>query len=778
MKRPVVYICLSLVLGILIAGYLNWIYSCVMISTLLIGYCFQRKKVSFIYLIILISFFCFGVFNTVRQEWPIKAIHQLMDFNEPIEALGTIQKVSYKSDRYQLTCLLSTITQSDQQINTKVKAIVYIKSDEPLRIEDTIHLQGKIQLFKKPTNPGGFDAFNYYRSQKTYLCIYTDQVEVIKNHEGIRKGFGDLRDSLEKRIHQIFPLTEAGIMNTLLLGSTDEIDSSTKKLYQVSGISHLLAISGLHVSVIGMGLFQLLKKWIKKEKTCAGIACCVLWAYCFLSGMSTSALRATLMITLMLFTYFFGEKYDIFTSLFLSGLLILCMNPHQLMEVGFLLSFCAVGGIIYVTPKLESQYNKNKNGLLSLLLITLGASLVTYPILVNFFYQVSVYSLLVNLLVVPTSSVLIGFGILALLSSLVSITLGNFLAGLVYFALKYIEMICTSVNFLPFHTLYIKKPIVFTIILYYVVLFLWLNLKKIRAAKLFMLGILAVFLLGIFWNEVSHHSELKITFLDVGQGDSSVIEYRNKVFLIDGGGDIQSKSEFNKGHYVVLPFLASQGVNHIDTIFISHSDFDHIYGIIEVVQEIPTDSIIISQPYELEQDELLLELLQIAEDQHIKIDYMSAGDRFYSHDLRLDCEYPESNTVYYSNNNDKSMVLKLQYKDFSVLFTGDIEATGEATIDALETLRSDVIKVPHHGSNTSSTDRFVDAVNPQVAIFSYGQYNLFGHPSQEVVARYADHKVADYHIANEGAVILLTKGKTFTVEGFSSKRKEKYPCNN
>lgn len=778
MKRPVVYCCLSLVLGILIAGYLSWFFTVVLLALLMILYCYYMKKQHWSYLLILIMFCAFGFFNTSRVDFQIDKLNHLMNFNESVEVFGTIQKIELKEDQYQLTCLLNKISQAGHRWRTKVKVIVYMKSKEVLRIEDTIHLQGSIQCFKKPTNPGGFDAYQYYRSQKTYYCIYGDQIEIIKSHNGIRRGLDNLRNALEEQIIQIFPATEAGIMNTLLLGSKNELDSSTKKLYQVSGISHLLAISGLHVSVIGMGLFQLLKKCLRKEKTSALIACCVLWAYCLLSGMSTSALRSTLMITLMLFTYLFGEKYDIITSLFLSGLLILSLNPYQLMDVGFLLSFCAVGGIVFVTPELEIRYNQNKNGLMSLLFVTLGASLLTYPILVNFFYQVSLYSLFVNLIVVPTSSVIIGFGILALLSSVVSTLIGRFLAGMVYFVLKYIEMICYSVTFLPLHTIYLKKPELITILLYYVGLYLWLKLKKIRIAKLLLMGMLAVFLTGICLSTILHHKELRITFLDVGQGDASIIEYRNQVFLIDGGGDIQSKAEFNKGHYVVLPALASKGVNHIEAIFISHSDFDHIYGIIEVIKEIPTELVILPEPYVQEQDELLQTLLEILKEEHIQIKYMSSGDKFYMHDLSFSCVYPEADTIYYPNNNAKSMVLKLIYKDFSVLFTGDIEEQGEKTIDALVTLDSDVIKVPHHGSKTSSSKGFIEAVSPLVAIFSYGQHNPFGHPSKEVVERYLDLKIDNYHVVDEGAILIKTTGKMFTVKGFYSKREEKYSCNN
>lgn len=778
MKRPVVYVCLSTILGILIAGYINWVISLLLLLLSVVFFCMRRTEQHWKLIIILLIFCVFGYVNTARIDWNVDRIVRFMNFEETIEAVGTIQTIKYENDRYVLTCLIQEISQNHHKIKGSVKAIVYVKSNEVLKIDDTLTLTGKLQGLKKPTNPGGFDTYRYHYSKKVYFNLYAERIHILKSNYGVRRFFGNIRAHLMHGTNKIFPSTEAGIMNTLLLGSKEDLDTSIKKLYQVSGISHLLAISGLHVSVIGMGIFQLLKKLIKKDRVCATIACFVLWMYCFLSGVSTSVLRSTIMLTLMLLTYFFGEKYDIFSSLFLSGLIILCLNPYQLLDVGFLLSFSAVGGIITITPALEARYNQNKNGLLSLLFVTIGASLFTYPILANFFYQISAYAIIINLIVVPSAAVLIGFGILALLISLISTFMGNIFAGIVYFVLNYIEMICSFTMWLPLHTIAIRKPILLAILIYYLALVLWVNIKKVRYARLLLHLIIVIFFIGVCSSQIIHHDELRITFLDVGQGDSSVIEYRNKVYLIDGGGDMKSTSEFNKGHYVVIPYLSSRGINHIDGIFISHSDFDHIYGIIEVIREMPIDFIVLPEPYVKEQDELIQELLSLANEKEIKVHYFNTGYRFDNQELSLFCVYPGAEKLYYPNNNAKSMVLKLTYKKFSALFTGDIEEQQEQEIIHLSNLRSDVIKVPHHGSGSSSSVGFIETVEPQLAVFSYGLYNSFGHPSQSVVERYMEQNTESFHIAMEGAVIITTKGHTFKAEGFYSNRKETYLCNN
>ncbi len=767
MKRPTIYACLSLVLGILIAVTREWNYSAWVILLIFLLYIFYKKK-HWSHLVLFMVFCSLGYFNTERMNGKMEQLTPHFENTEAVEVAGIIRNIKRNEDQYQLTCMLK---------ESQVKAIVYFKSDMALNVDDTILVVGYVRRLKKPTNPGGFDASTYYLGRKTYLCIYSDSVKVIKSHWGVRRIFSNIRERLEKQIHSLFPLKEAGIINTLLLGSKNDLDTGTKKLYQVSGISHLLAISGLHVSIIGMSLFRFLEKYIKKRRTSALIACVVLWSYCFLSGMSTSALRATLMLTLMLSTHFFGEKYDVVTSLFLSGLLILSLNPYQLMDVGFLLSFCAVGGIVYATPEFERRYNQNQKGVKTLIFMTLGASMFTYPILIYFFYQVSVYGLLVNLIVVPTSSILIGFGILSLFVSMISTGLGRFLAGIVYFVLKYIEMICSGVVFLPLSIIYLKKPQIITILIYYGVLYLWLNSKRMKNAQVLMAVVLGVFVLATFIDGLLHHEELKITMLDVGQGDASVIAFKDQVFLIDGGGEINSTSEFNKGHYVVLPYLASQGISHLDGIFISHSDFDHIYGIIEVIQEMPTELIVISESYLEEKDELLIHLIEIAQEKKIQLVYFGQGDRLNSHELFFECISPPNEVGYYPNNNAKSMVIKLTYRSFDMLFTGDLEAHGESKLD-IKDLPSEILKVPHHGSKTSSSSAFIEAVAPQVALFSYGENNYFGHPHTQVVERYHTNDVDDYHVAEEGALIILTEGETFTIEGFYSKRKEFYSCNN
>ncbi|MBC7959919.1 MAG: hypothetical protein H7X94_08630, partial [Vallitaleaceae bacterium] len=220
------------------------------------------------------------------------------------------------------------------------------------------------------------------------------------------------------------------------------------------------------------------------------------------------------------------------------------------------------------------------------------------------------------------------------------------------------------------------------------------------------------------------------------------------------------------------------GIGKIDGIFVSHSDFDHIYGIIEVIKEIPTEFIVLSEAYVDDTDALTKELLDIAKEKGIAIYYFRNGFSLHEGALVIECVYPKAEALFYKDNNGKSLVLKLSYKDFTALLMGDLEKEQEAELCDNSSIHADLVKVPHHGSKTSSSDLFVSSVAPKVAVLSYGLHNQFGHPSAAVVSRYRENNCEDIHIALEGAVIVTTKGKNFQVEGYLSKRKEIYSCSN
>ncbi|PKM96218.1 MAG: DNA internalization-related competence protein ComEC/Rec2 [Firmicutes bacterium HGW-Firmicutes-1] len=772
MKRPAIVIFICFAAGSLMRIYFDWFYVVMLLFAIIVCVCLMTKVQQWKFLAIFSMICLVGYFNSGRVNCLIQKIDKSIDYNKPIEATAEIKEIEFESNK--MICKLSKISQGNYKVNTGIKVIIYGKNIEPYKVGDRIQVMGNMQSFLQKTNPGAFDARQYYYADKIYFTVYASNIKLLNRGKyDADRILNNFRVRLESQVNKLFPSNEASIMNTMLLGSKGILNDSTKELYQVAGISHLLAISGLHVSIIGMGLFQLLKNFIKSQRTCGIICIVILWLYCVLTGGSTSTLRATIMLTLMLLTIFFNESYEAVSALFIAGTMIVVVNPYQLLDVGFLLSFAAVYGILSLTPILNTRYNSNNNMLINMLFVTLGASLFTYPILAWFFYKLSIYSIIVNLFIVPVSTILIAFGILAILVSFIWLPAGEIVGGIVYFALKYIEMCCEGVMKLPLNTLTIGKPSILMIFYYYV--FVCVRQKKVM--------VVIVLLCTIFIGTTSLNQigRLKATFLDVGQGDSAVIQYSSKVFIVDGGGKLsisKNSTTNNTGIYVLIPYLESEGINHIDGIFISHSDFDHIYGIIEVIKEIKTDFIVLPKPYEQEQDDLTKTLLTCANDKGIEVYYFSEGYKYKHKGFHIECIYPKISEANYKNNNEKSLVLNVRYKDFNVLFTGDIEEPQEDIIQSHEGVEADIIKVPHHGSETSSTHGFLERVDPTVAIFSYGKHNIYGHPAVEVVKRYKLLGIDEYHISNEGAVIITTKGETYLVETYFTKRKVKYICNN
>lgn len=790
MKRPAIFLSICYIAGVLTKLYVNQFMAMIgIIATLIILYDrinakYWRRMIIFIFL------FFFGYLNMTRVIHYINPMDD-SDVKQSYEVVGVVTEID--QDKNKIVCK-----------DSHIKTLVYCQSVGLIQVGDRVKAQGMMKGFLGPTNPGGFNAPNYYYAQGIYDSLYCKNVEIIhKPNFSLLRFFHHIKVKLERQLFRVLPEQEASILSTMLLGT--HLDQDIKAIYQLAGISHLLAISGLHITIIGMGFFHIIKKVIKNLKIAICLSIFLLINYNILTGCSASTIRASIMLGLMLLTIFFKESYDSISALFLSALGMLIINPYQILDIGFLLSFSAVGGILWLTPLLNQRYNPNKSTILKGLFVSLGATLTTLPIVSWYFFVIPLYALLVNLLVVPVTSIIIGMTILAISLSFLNTTFSHLIGGTVFYSLKFIESCCLIVSRLPLHSIPIGKMSFFEVILFYMFLYIltaehipkmfsmraficfrhyfsrlsfcrscWLNIKGLCIL------ILCIYL--IFKN-ILPYNQMKIIFLDVGQGDGTVIEYRSKVFLIDGGGEVKtSKSKSNDkntGTYVVLPYLASQGINHINGIFISHSDFDHIYGIIEVIQEIKTDFIVLSNVYEhTPSDSLIQELKEIANQKGIKLVYFSEGDHYIYHDLNIYCLYPYDTSAYNLNNNGNSLVLRLDFKQFNVLFTGDIEIEQEHSLTNNKQTFIEVMKVPHHGSETSSSEIFLEKFLPDIAVFSYGKSNKFGHPSVSVVKRYQNLAVIDYHIAREGAVIIKTNGQNYTVHTYSSHRKDKYICNN
>lgn len=685
------------------------------------------------------------------------------------EMTCTVRGEVKKYERKETSCYVylehNILTVRSEQYFPKLIIVKYT-GEVPFFVGDTIVAEGNLELFPTATNPGQFDTRAYYHARNVDVCVSSEEVMVEEHHEGLRFWVDQWKQKMAASLEALAP-EHSGILFSMLLGDKSMLDADTKVLYQMSGISHILAISGLHLSLLGMGLYRLLLKAGANHVGAGGVALVFLFCYGILTGESVSVLRALLMFSLQIGARLLGRTYDLLSALSLAALLILLEYPGYLYDSSFLLSFGALvglGGVLPVftggRPRLskdstvkERLGNHIKGGLLS------GGILwiVTLPIVLTFFFEVSVYGVLLNLFVIPTMGIILIMGGMGGILGMFWVPLGKVCIFPAVLLLRVYESLGKGIMRLPMASLILGKPQWWKVAVYYVVLGLFLLWYKKCLVKTVgwkrgmitgsVLGMLVVFL-GFHPNK-----GLTITALDVGQGDSLVISSGGGHFLIDGG----SSSVNEVGTYRIQPFLKSQGIGKIDTVFITHSDVDHMSGILELFELIGSHQTGIeigrcALPKWLKLSEEGKEIREMAAYAGIDVIYMEKGDELHFGEIQFHVLHPDKSD-YSENTNAGSLTLKLTYHNFSGLFAGDLCEEGEEAVKG-NVGKCDLLKVAHHGSKNSTDETFLEEICPDVSIISAGKNNRYGHPHRELIERLEKVNSSIHSTAEEGAVVI------------------------
>ena len=385
------------------------------------------------------------------------------------------------------------------------------------------------------------------------------------------------KDRLYRNLEQALPQEESGIVAAMILGEKTALDTEVKTLYQQMGISHILAISGLHISLLGAGLFYFLRRFVFPMKIAVWVTAVLLLFYGELTGFSVSATRAIGMMIILLFARFLGRPYDVFCSLALCGLGQLLIFPTQLFQCGFLLSYGTVFGISFFLIPLQKQLKKKR--IAQFLLSYLGVQVITLPIVLYYYFEWNPYSILANLLILPLMSMLLFSGIVGAIVYGVSPVAGELLFGTVHFILRWISLLGEILTNLPGADIITGRPPVMAIVIYYSAvagIWCWIVYRnEIRVAVFIVAAVVGLLLVRPGTNG------MQITNLDVGQGDSTLIRIYGKNILIDGG----STTEKEVARYRMVPFLKYMGIKSLDAVVITHGDKDHISGIQEILQD-------------------------------------------------------------------------------------------------------------------------------------------------------------------------------------------------
>ena len=607
---------------------------------------------------------------------------------------------------------------------------------------EQIEVYGKISPVEAPRNEGVFDFHLYYRTISVHGSMYGTSFRVIGGEpKPFARGLQELRLRMGDILDQLLPPQDAGIYRALLTGDKSAMDEDIRSLYQENGIAHILAVSGLHLSILGLGVYELLRHFGRSKAASGSVAALLIISYGILTGCSGSALRAVLMLLLRFLAAAVGRSYDMLTAMAAAALFLLWKEPFMLFSAGFQLSFLAVLAI-----GLRHALPAPKHPLLEGLWLSFYLQLLTLPVILFHYFRFPLYGIFLNLIVLPLMGCVIYSGVFAVGLFGLSEKLATIAVGGGHWILRLYTLLCTHCAALPYSSLLLGRPSMHSILLYYTALGVvtWALAERhaaersgLAACRLPLPCIVLPLLLSMLCLPAKQPQGLEITALDVGQGDGFILRNQGLVMSVDGG----STSDQRLGENVLVPYLESQGIGHIDLALITHCDADHYSGIRYLLEEEPKMSIgELLLPRVAMQDARYDVLRDAAAARNVRIRYFGQGDCIDLGEVEIRGYYP-AGTERLEAANDHSIGMLLRASDFQMLFTGDMDEDCErqmlAALWEADTgyPKIDVLKVGHHGSHTSSSEALLAALRPDYAILSYGVGNDYGHPHAETRER-------------------------------------------
>ncbi|MBP9120446.1 MAG: DNA internalization-related competence protein ComEC/Rec2 [Ignavibacterium sp.] len=639
-----------------------------------------------------------------------------------------------------------------------------------LNAGNKIYLTGTYQKGREKRNPGEFDYDKYLKSKSVtglFVTYDTDSINILSNQKDyFKSSLHSVRKLIDETIHKLHNPQTAGLLRGLLLADRSEIDYETKNEFINSGVVHILAVSGLHVGyvlVIIIFIFGRFGIYLRSILTILGLV-----AFMFLTGVPPSVFRATLMSVVIIIAFLSNRSTNIINSISIAAFIILLLNPNEIYNPGFQLSFSAVLAIGILYPYIQKiifKLNLKHKWLEYILLffgVSLSAQIGTLPFTLAYFSKLSVVALFANLIVIPTVGVIIGIAFITVFIGVISNSIAiyfaaanDLLSGWMIDFIKYTGQLDFSFLWIRNYSLY--DSIVFYLGLALVLLVLRKISKVYMKIVLVMILSATIIIYSQFDNkELLDKNVLSVFMIDVGQGDSFLIKFPNgKTALIDAG---EANPFIDNGERVIIPLLDNFGIRKIDYGFISHLDLDHYGGFVSIIHNDRIKEIFRPLP---DSSKKSIRLEKYLSQKKIKTRIYDK----YSFDVgnvKIYFLNDPNNYLYKKfSSNDKSGVIKIVFGNTSFLFVGDCEHPGEYFLASNfgKMLDSDVLKVGHHGSSTGSSDAFLNLVYPEISLVSAGIKNKFNHPSERVINSLEEINSIIYRTDKSGGVFLQSDGK-------------------
>ena len=716
--------------------------------------------------------------------------------------LNNKYETSFEDERtYELIGVVTSSEKKEKEYYNQYKIKfnnfeIYIKLDKKekeLEYGDKVKIEGIYEKPSKANNYGGFNYQEYLKSIGIIGVIDVDKIEILEKDKGnlIIKNINNISKKIKEKIEVLFKnKEEQGLVEGLILGDKQNISEEIQENFEITNLSHILAVSGMHITYLIIGMQIVFQKLAGKKLTNI-IMIVFLILYMILAGSSPSVVRSVIMGIITIFSKLVYRKNDIINSISISLLILLIINPYVIGNIGLQLSYLGTLGIVIfqktISCILNTEINKQKDRykvkkeskifskIKEMLSVSISAQILIFPIMIFHFNLFSIYFLLTNLLASIIIGPIIIISFLVIILSFIFLPIAKVISYFLGFLIQVLLLITKMAN-LPFSKIYFPTPKLYKIIIYYILIFILNFLYKVYKTKnqtgttKRVRNIVAVVKYKIRENrnKVNKVSiivflcilvinfipkDLEIHFVDVGQGDCTFIETpRKKTILIDGGGAF---GNYDVGENTLLPYILDRGYAKVDYLFISHFDTDHVKSALTILEELNVKNVFISKQFE--DSDNYQEFLKIVKKKDIPVKILKKGDIVkIEENLEFEIIWPDNENIIEENIlNNNAMVMKLKYKEFSMLFTGDIEEEAEIKIlknTSKEKLKCDILKIAHHGSKTSSTQEFLNLSEPKIALIGVGQNNLFGHPNEEVLERLKEKNCKIYRTDLDGEI--------------------------